>query len=46
MSKLFSNGVLKAIVNPGGSVKDANVIKHADEFNVALIICGKHVFRH
>ncbi len=34
-----------AIINPGGGNKDADVIKAADERNVALIFCGKRVFR-
>jgi phosphoribosylaminoimidazolecarboxamide formyltransferase/IMP cyclohydrolase len=36
----------KAILNPGGSNKDADVIKRADELGVTLIFCGKRVFRH
>lgn len=36
----------KAILNPGGSVKDADVIKRADELGVSLVFCGKRVFRH
>ena len=36
----------KAIINPGGSIRDEMVIKRADELNCALIFCGKRVFRH
>ena len=36
----------KAIINPGGSVRDDVVIKRADELNCALVFCGKRVFRH
>jgi phosphoribosylaminoimidazolecarboxamide formyltransferase/IMP cyclohydrolase len=36
----------KAIINPGGSVRDNEVIKRADELNCALVFCGKRVFRH
>jgi len=36
----------KAIINPGGSIKDNDVIKRADELDCALIFCGKRVFRH
>ena len=34
------------IINPGGSIRDEEVIKRADELGVALIFCGKRVFRH
>jgi phosphoribosylaminoimidazolecarboxamide formyltransferase/IMP cyclohydrolase len=36
----------KAIINPGGSVKDNDVTKRADELGCALVFCGKRVFRH
>jgi len=36
----------KAIINPGGSIRDDVVIKRADELNCALVFCGKRVFRH
>ncbi|MBN1214869.1 MAG: bifunctional phosphoribosylaminoimidazolecarboxamide formyltransferase/IMP cyclohydrolase [Candidatus Lokiarchaeota archaeon] len=36
----------KAIINPGGSIRDEMVIKRANELNCALIFCGKRVFRH
>ncbi|MFX1239658.1 MAG: bifunctional phosphoribosylaminoimidazolecarboxamide formyltransferase/IMP cyclohydrolase [Promethearchaeota archaeon] len=36
----------KAIINPGGSIRDKEVIKRADELNCALVFCGKRVFRH
>jgi phosphoribosylaminoimidazolecarboxamide formyltransferase/IMP cyclohydrolase len=36
----------KAIINPGGSIRDEMVIKRADELNCALVFCGKRVFRH
>jgi len=36
----------KAIINPGGSIRDDAVIKRANELNCALIFCGKRVFRH
>jgi len=35
-----------AIINPGGSIRDNEVIKKADEFNCGLVFCGKRVFRH
>ncbi len=36
----------KAIINPGGSIRDNMIIKRADELGCALIFCGKRVFRH
>lgn len=36
----------KAIINPGGSIRDDAVIRRADELNCALVFCGKRVFRH
>ncbi|NTU42506.1 MAG: bifunctional phosphoribosylaminoimidazolecarboxamide formyltransferase/IMP cyclohydrolase, partial [Nitrospirales bacterium] len=35
-----------AVVQPGGSVKDEEVIKAADEYNMAMILTGIRHFRH
>jgi phosphoribosylaminoimidazolecarboxamide formyltransferase/IMP cyclohydrolase len=35
-----------AIVQPGGSVRDAEVITAADERGIAMIVTGKRQFRH
>ncbi len=35
-----------AVVQPGGSLKDEEVIKAADEYGMAMIITGKRHFRH
>lgn len=35
-----------AVVQPGGSLKDSEVIKAADEYNMAMIITGIRHFRH
>jgi phosphoribosylaminoimidazolecarboxamide formyltransferase/IMP cyclohydrolase len=35
-----------AIVQPGGSVRDAEVIAAADEHNLAMVFTGKRHFRH
>ena len=35
-----------AIVQPGGSVRDAEVIAAADEHGMAMVITGKRMFRH
>ena len=36
----------KAIINPGGSIRDEIIIKRADELDCALVFCNKRVFRH
>ncbi|MFX1311546.1 MAG: bifunctional phosphoribosylaminoimidazolecarboxamide formyltransferase/IMP cyclohydrolase [Promethearchaeota archaeon] len=36
----------KAIINPGGSIRDELIIKRADELGCALVFSGKRVFRH
>ncbi|MFX0074957.1 MAG: bifunctional phosphoribosylaminoimidazolecarboxamide formyltransferase/IMP cyclohydrolase [Candidatus Hermodarchaeota archaeon] len=36
----------KAIINPGGSIRDDAIIRRADELDCALVFCGKRVFRH
>ena len=35
-----------AIVQPGGSVRDAEVIAAADEHGMAMVFTGKRQFRH
>jgi len=35
-----------AIVQPGGSVRDEEVVQAADEFNIAMVFTGKRQFRH
>ena len=35
-----------AIVQPGGSVRDEEVIKAADEYDIAMVFTGKRQFRH
>ncbi|MGH7483251.1 MAG: bifunctional phosphoribosylaminoimidazolecarboxamide formyltransferase/IMP cyclohydrolase, partial [Longimicrobiales bacterium] len=35
-----------AIIQPGGSVRDAEVIAAADEHDVAMAFTGRRVFRH
>ena len=36
----------KAVINPGGSIRDEKIIEKADELNCSLIFTGKRVFRH
>jgi phosphoribosylaminoimidazolecarboxamide formyltransferase / IMP cyclohydrolase len=35
-----------AIVQPGGSVRDEEVIKAADDHGIAMIFTGRRQFRH
>ena len=37
---------ISAIVQPGGSIKDAEVIAAADEHNLAMVMTGMRHFRH
>jgi phosphoribosylaminoimidazolecarboxamide formyltransferase/IMP cyclohydrolase len=37
---------VSAIVQPGGSVRDAEVIAAADEHGIAMVMTGKRQFRH
>ena len=37
---------VRAIVQPGGSVRDAEVIEAADEHDIAMVFTGVRLFRH
>ena len=37
---------ITAIIQPGGSVRDAEVVAAADRAGIAMIITGKRMFRH
>jgi phosphoribosylaminoimidazolecarboxamide formyltransferase/IMP cyclohydrolase len=37
---------ITAIIQPGGSVRDADVIAAADEHNIAMVFTGQRQFRH
>jgi phosphoribosylaminoimidazolecarboxamide formyltransferase/IMP cyclohydrolase len=37
---------VSAIVQPGGSVRDEEVIQEADKHNIAMVFTGKRQFRH
>lgn len=39
------NGVV-AIIQPGGSVNDQDVIKRAEELKIPMLFTGKRVFKH
>jgi phosphoribosylaminoimidazolecarboxamide formyltransferase/IMP cyclohydrolase len=49
----FADGLIQAadagctaVIQPGGSIRDAEVIAAADERNVAMVFTGVRVFRH
>ncbi|MBI4329849.1 MAG: bifunctional phosphoribosylaminoimidazolecarboxamide formyltransferase/IMP cyclohydrolase [Chloroflexi bacterium] len=44
--ELAARGGITAIVQPGGSVKDADAVKVADEHNIAMIFTGYRHFKH
>ena len=37
---------VKAIVQPGGSIRDQEVIEAADEHGMAMVFTGRRLFRH
>ena len=37
---------VEAIIQPGGSIKDSDVIKRADELGLAMVFTGVRFFRH
>lgn len=39
------NGI-KAVISPGGSIRDEEVIKRADELGLAMVFTGVRFFRH
>ncbi len=43
---VVANAGATAIVQPGGSVKDAEVIAAADEHGIAMVFAGRRHFRH
>ena len=41
-----AQGRIAAIIQPGGSIKDEDVIKTADKYNIAMITTGIRHFKH
>jgi phosphoribosylaminoimidazolecarboxamide formyltransferase / IMP cyclohydrolase len=37
---------ITAVIQPGGSIRDAEVVKAADEHGLAMILTGMRHFRH
>jgi len=44
--ELAANGGVTAIIQPGGSVKDDDVIKMANKHNIAMVFTGARHFKH
>jgi len=44
--KLFKKHGIKAIIQPGGSIKDESVIALCDKYNISMIFTGHRHFRH
>ncbi|MGF1671266.1 MAG: bifunctional phosphoribosylaminoimidazolecarboxamide formyltransferase/IMP cyclohydrolase, partial [Balneolaceae bacterium] len=49
----FSDGIIAAaeagataVIQPGGSIRDEEVIETANKYNMAMIFTGKRHFRH
>jgi phosphoribosylaminoimidazolecarboxamide formyltransferase/IMP cyclohydrolase len=45
IDKAASSGIT-SIIQPGGSIKDEEVIEAADEHNIAMMFTGIRHFRH
>jgi phosphoribosylaminoimidazolecarboxamide formyltransferase/IMP cyclohydrolase len=43
---VVANAGARAVIQPGGSVKDADVIAAADEHGIAMVFTGRRHFRH
>jgi len=43
---LAAEAGVTAIIQPGGSIRDKEVIKAADEHNIAMVFSGQRYFRH
>lgn len=37
---------VKAIIQPGGSIRDKEIIKLCDQYKISMVFTGKRVFRH
>jgi phosphoribosylaminoimidazolecarboxamide formyltransferase / IMP cyclohydrolase len=44
--ELAAEAGVKAIIQPGGSVRDAEVIEAANRHGIAMVMTGKRQFRH
>ena len=44
--EMAAGGGVTAVIQPGGSIRDEDVIKSCDEHNMAMVFTGKRHFRH
>jgi phosphoribosylaminoimidazolecarboxamide formyltransferase/IMP cyclohydrolase len=44
--ELAANGGITAIIQPGGSVRDAEVVEAANRHGIAMVMTGRRQFRH
>jgi phosphoribosylaminoimidazolecarboxamide formyltransferase/IMP cyclohydrolase len=44
--ELATEAGVRAIIQPGGSVRDAEVVETADRHGLAMVMTGKRQFRH
>ncbi|UCG82790.1 MAG: bifunctional phosphoribosylaminoimidazolecarboxamide formyltransferase/IMP cyclohydrolase, partial [Dehalococcoidia bacterium] len=44
--ELAGKGGVRAIIQPGGSVRDEEAIKAADKYDIAMVFTGVRHFRH
>jgi phosphoribosylaminoimidazolecarboxamide formyltransferase/IMP cyclohydrolase len=42
----LAKGGVAAIAQPGGSIRDAEVIAAADAFGIAMVFTGTRLFKH
>ena len=43
---MVASAGVTAVIEPGGSMRDAEVIAAADEHGIALVFTGERQFRH
>jgi phosphoribosylaminoimidazolecarboxamide formyltransferase/IMP cyclohydrolase len=43
---VLANAGVKCIIQPGGSVRDADIVSAADEHQIAMVLTGERHFRH
>jgi phosphoribosylaminoimidazolecarboxamide formyltransferase/IMP cyclohydrolase len=44
--ELAAEAGIKAMIQPGGSVRDADVVAAADQYGIAMVMTGRRQFRH
>ena len=41
-----SNSGIRAVIQPGGSIRDQEVIDACNEYNIAMLFTGQRCFKH